>query len=97
MDLVKAGNDVLLLPTDLDGAFRGILDAVNRGEIPESRIDESVQRILEMKAAVDLHKARLVDLEQVSYLVSKQEDMQLAQQVADDAVRWFVTIIRYCP
>jgi len=90
VDAVKAGNDVLLLPTDLDGAFRGIVDAVHRGEIPESRIDESVQRILEMKAAVDLHKARLVDIEQVSYLVSRQEDMQLAQQVADDAV----TVIR---
>ena len=90
VDAVKAGNDVLLLPTDLDGAFRGIVDAVHRGEIPESRIDESVQRILEMKAAVDLHKARFVDLEQVSYLVSRQEDMQLAQQVADDAV----TVIR---
>jgi beta-N-acetylhexosaminidase len=86
VDAVKAGNDVLLLPTDLDGAFRGVLDAVHRGEIPESRIDESVQRILEMKASVDLHKARLVDLEQVSYLVSRQQDMQLAQQVADDAV-----------
>jgi len=90
VDAVKAGNDVLLLPTDLDGAFRGIVDAVHRGEIPESRIDGSVQRILEMKAAVDLHKARFVDLEQVSYLVSRQEDMQLAQQVADDAV----TVIR---
>jgi len=86
VDAVKAGNDVLLLPTDLDGAFRGVVDAVHRGEIPESRIDESVQRILEMKASVDLHKARLVDLEQVSYLVSRQPDMQLAQQVADDAV-----------
>src|SRR5450432_643518 len=86
VDAVKAGNDVLLLPTDLDGAFRGLVDAVRQGQIPESRIDESVQRILEMKASVDLHKSRLVDLEQVSYLVSKQEDLQLAQQVADDAV-----------
>lgn len=86
VDAVKAGNDVLLLPTDLDGAFRGVVDAVHRGEIPESRIDESVQRILEMKASVDLHKARFVDLEQVSYTVGRQQDMQLAQQVADDAV-----------
>jgi beta-N-acetylhexosaminidase len=90
VDAIKAGNDVLLLPTDLDGAFRGVMEAVHRGEIQESRIDESVQRILEMKAAVDLHKARLVDMEQVSYLVSRQQDLQLAQQVADDAV----TVVR---
>ena len=86
VDAVKAGNDVLLLPTDLDGAFRGVVDAVRSGEIPESRIDDAVRRILEMKASVGLNKARLVDLRQVPYLVSRQEDMQFSQQVADDAV-----------
>lgn len=86
VDAVKAGNDVLLLPSDLDGAYRGVLGAVKSGEIPESRIDESVRRILEMKASVGLNKARLVDLEQVPHLVSRQGDMDFAQQVADDAV-----------
>jgi beta-N-acetylhexosaminidase len=86
VDAVKAGNDVILWPTDLDGAFHGIVDAVRRGDIAESRIDESVRRILEMKASLGLHKARLVDLEQVPYLVDKPEDLQFAQQVADDAV-----------
>lgn len=86
VDAVKAGNDVILWPTDLDGAFHGIVDAVKRGEIPESRIDESVRKILAMKASVGLNQARLVDLEQVEYRVSKPEDMQFAQQVADQAV-----------
>jgi beta-N-acetylhexosaminidase len=86
VDAVKAGNDVILWPTDLDGAFHGIVDAVRRGEITEWRIDESVRRILEMKASLGLHKARLVDLEQVPYLVDKPEDLKFAQQVADDAV-----------
>lgn len=86
VDAVKAGNDVILWPTDLDGAFNGIIAAVKRGEIPETRIDESVRKILEMKASVDLYKTRLVDLDQVSRLVSKPEDMQFAQQIADQAV-----------
>lgn len=86
VDAVKAGNDVILWPTDLDGAFNGIVAAVRRGEIPESRIDESVRKILEMKASVGLYKNRSVDLAQVPYLVSKPEDMQFAQQVADRAV-----------
>lgn len=86
VDAVKAGNDVILWPTDLDGAFHGILSAVQRGEIPESRIDESVRKILEMKASVGLHQTRLVDLEQVSHLVDKTEDMEFAQLVADRAV-----------
>jgi len=85
-DAVKAGNDVILWPTDLDGAFNGIIDAIKRGEIPEAQINKSVQKILEMKASVGLDKARLVDLQEISYLVSKPEDVQFAQQVADDAV-----------
>jgi len=86
VDAIKAGEDFLLLPSDLDDAFRGVMDAVRSGEIPESRIDDSVRRILEMKASVGLDKARMVDLEQVPYLVSKQSDIQFAQQVADEAV-----------
>jgi beta-N-acetylhexosaminidase len=86
VDAIKAGNDFLLLPSDLDGAFKGVLDAIHSGEIPESRIDESVLRILQMKASVGLDKARLVDLDQVPYVVSKPQDMQFAQQVADEAV-----------
>ncbi|HEX4603423.1 MAG TPA: glycoside hydrolase family 3 protein [Candidatus Angelobacter sp.] len=90
VDAVKAGNDVLLWPTDLDGAFHGVVDAVKRGEIAEARIDDSVRRILEMKASLGLDQARLVDLEQVSYKVSKPENLAFAQQVADEAV----TVVR---
>ena len=86
VDAVKAGNDVILWPSDLDGAFHGIVDAVRHGEIPQSRINASVRRILLAKASLGLHRARLVDLDQVSYRVSKQEDMQFAQQVADESV-----------
>lgn len=86
VDAVKAGNDVILMPADLEGSFRGIVDAVKHGEIPQSRIDSSVKRILEMKASLGLNRARLVDLEQVSYEVGKTEEAQFAQQVADDAV-----------
>ena len=86
VDAVKAGNDMVMWPTDLDGAFNGIIDAVKGGEIPESQIDASVRKILELKASIGLHKARLVDLEQIPYLVSKPENVQFAQQVADEAV-----------
>ena len=86
VDAVKAGSDVIMLPTDLNGAFHGILEAVRSGEIPESRIDESVRKILEMKASVGLNISRFVDLEQVSALTSRHEDMDFAQHIADEAV-----------
>ena len=86
VDAVKAGNDVILWPTDLDAAFHGIVNAVKTGEIPVARINASVKKILEMKAALGLNRGRLVDPARVPYLVSKQEDMQFAQQVADDSM-----------
>jgi beta-N-acetylhexosaminidase len=86
VDAVKAGNDVILWPTDLPGAFRGIVEAVKAGEIPVSRINVSVKRILEAKASLGLNKARLVDPARVPYLVSRPEDMEFAQHVADEAV-----------
>lgn len=86
VDAVKAGDDVILWPTDLDGAFQGILGAVKRGEISESRIDDSVRKILAMKASVGLHRARLVDLDRVSHLLDKQEDMDFAQKTAEEAI-----------
>src|SRR5262249_27589417 len=86
VDAVKAGNDVILWPTDLDGAFHGIVNAVRSGEIPVWRINASVKKILELKGAVGLNKARLVDLGRVPYIVSRQEDMQFAQKVADESV-----------
>jgi beta-N-acetylhexosaminidase len=86
VDAVKAGDDVILWPTDLDGAFQGIVAAVKRGEISQSRIDDSVRKILAMKASVGLHQARLVDLDQVSHRLDKQENMDFAQQIAEEAI-----------
>lgn len=86
VDAVKAGIDVIMVPTDLDGAFHAIIEAIRSGEIPESQIDESVRKILEMKASVGLHKSRFVDIEQVNSATSDPSDMNSAQRIADDAV-----------
>lgn len=43
---VKAGNDMILMPKDIDATHKGIVDAVKNGEISEDRINESVRKIL---------------------------------------------------
>jgi beta-N-acetylhexosaminidase len=86
VDAVKAGEDVILIPRDLDGAYNGILEAVRWNQIPESRIDESVLRILRAKASLGLHKNRYVDLNALPITVLKPENVALAQRVADQAV-----------
>lgn len=46
---VQAGVDLVLMPADFPAAYQGVLDAVRAGDIPESRIDESVTRIVRTK------------------------------------------------
>lgn len=46
---VQAGVDMLLCPPSIDDAFEALSQAVEDGTISESRIDESVLRILEAK------------------------------------------------
>ena len=83
---MKAGDDVLILPSDLDGAYNGLLQAVRSGEIPEARIDESVLKILRAKASVGLNKATQVDINAVNRIVAAPQSQAKAQEIADEAV-----------
>lgn len=51
---VKAGVDIVLMPQNLNEAFNGVMNAVTDGEISMERLDESVLRILKMKAKYKL-------------------------------------------
>ncbi|MGW6691193.1 glycoside hydrolase family 3 protein [Streptomyces sp. NPDC054961] len=54
---LKAGCDQLLNPPDLGLAHRSVLAAVDSGELTRARIEESVLRILELKARRGLFDA----------------------------------------
>jgi beta-N-acetylhexosaminidase len=86
VDAFKAGNDMLLIPPDLGAAYAAMIAAVRSGEISESRLDESVLKILKLKASLGLHKARLVDLVTLDSAIGRPENVAAGQQMADDAV-----------
>ena len=87
VDTVKAGQDLLELPSDLDGTFNGLLQAVKAGEISQVQIDASVRRLLLVKARAGLDtRADHVDLNKIQYSVGKSSSYALAQEVADHAV-----------
>ena len=46
---VKAGADILLCPSSLQGSVEALMNAVQRGEFSEERINESVKKILKLK------------------------------------------------
>jgi beta-N-acetylhexosaminidase len=49
---LQAGADIVLMPENLPEAFEAVLSAVENGTLPESRIDESVRRILALRLSL---------------------------------------------
>lgn len=90
VEAFKAGNDLLLIPADLDASYRSMLKAVSTGEISRERLDHSVLKILKIKASLGLDQARTVDLNAVTKLVGRPENLAFGQQVADSAI----TVVR---
>jgi beta-N-acetylhexosaminidase len=86
VDAFKAGNDVLLIPADLDASYRAMLEAVHRGEISPAQLNASVLKILKAKASLGLNKTRLVNIDALSTLVGKPANLALGQKIADDSI-----------
>ncbi len=85
---VEAGVDMILLPVDISASFNAIKSAVQSGQISESRIDDSVRRILGAKAGLDLTKPanRFTDVSRLMAVLGTQAHRDFAQQIADRAI-----------
>jgi beta-N-acetylhexosaminidase len=88
---IKAGNDQLLElaeggPADLDAAYNGVLKAVRSGAIPESRIDNSVRRILHEKWWLGIVQSPFQNPNQVNNIVGTPAHLQLARQTSEQSM-----------
>jgi beta-N-acetylhexosaminidase len=83
---VRAGADVVLYPANVEQAFLGLKRAIESGEIKESRIDDSVRRILTAKAKLGLDRERLVDLNKIDKVLGSTEHQQAARQIIESAI-----------
>ncbi len=86
VEAVKAGVDVVLFPPKPELAIDAIEAAVKKGEIKETRIDESVRRLLSAKYRLGLAGYRLVDLAKVNQLVEKPENIKEANATAEKSI-----------
>ncbi len=83
---VQAGVDMLLVPPRTESVILALVRAVNQQEIPMSRIDASVQRILKIKARLGLHKQRTVSLADLDKLVNAKPHREMARKVVDHSL-----------
>ena len=86
VDAFKAGSDVLTEPYNLDASYRAMLEAIRSGEIGQDRLDESVLKILQAKAALGLEKNRGVDVGAIPGLVGNPDNMAAGQRISDAAI-----------
>lgn len=92
---IEAGNDQLL---EIDGfpapdgesnlvpAHRAVVEAVESGQIPLSRIEESVRRILGQKYDIGLAGNPLVPLGRVNGLVGTSDHLNVARKTAKRSI-----------
>lgn len=83
---VEAGDDMLLMLPDEDAAVRALSNAVRSGRIPESRIDQSVTKILGLKWDLGLPTRRSGDIHEIPNVVATVEHSSLAKQIARSAI-----------
>jgi beta-glucosidase-like glycosyl hydrolase/CubicO group peptidase (beta-lactamase class C family) len=83
---LKAGADVLLLPLDPTVAINEVERAVMRGEISETRIDQSVRKVLNAKSRMGLQRSRTVSISRIGDIIASPSDVRLAQDIADHSV-----------
>ena len=79
---VEAGADVILMPASVPAAINGIVTAVERGRIPEERIDRSVRRLLAMKVSLGLDTLRAVPIDGLKEVVGIPAHNALAEEIA---------------
>jgi beta-N-acetylhexosaminidase len=83
---VLAGNDVLLMPTDVRVAIQAVVDGVQSGRFTEARVNESVKKLLMAKHEMGLHVERTVDLEAVRTRVGIAANATPARLAAEKAI-----------
>jgi beta-N-acetylhexosaminidase len=83
---LEAGADILLMPPVLLTAIDAVVDAVERGDITEDRIDVSVRKLLRAKTRVGLHETRTVDLSAVPATVGARAHLAVAQEAAERSI-----------
>ena len=83
---VAAGNDVLLMPTDMPGAIDAVVDGVRRGLFTEARINESVRKLLIAKHEMGLARQRLTDVQAMRTVVGDSTNVATARMAAERAI-----------
>ncbi|WP_327345630.1 glycoside hydrolase family 3 protein [Streptomyces europaeiscabiei] len=80
---LRAGADQLLNPPSIDVAWNAVLTAVRDGRLTEARLDESILRVLRLKAKLGLFERPYVSEAGVDRVVGTGRHLDAADRIAE--------------
>ncbi|MDP9176100.1 MAG: glycoside hydrolase family 3 protein [Gemmatimonadota bacterium] len=83
---IEAGCDVLIQPLNISQTIDAVVAGVTEGRYTEARLDQSVRRILMAKAGLGLHRAKLVDLNTLRFVVGDSAHVNMANRIAEKSI-----------
>jgi beta-glucosidase len=93
---VNAGVDMNMVPYDYVKFIETMRQAVSNGDIPESRVDEAVRRILRVKFALGLFEQPMPDTKYQATIRSR-EHLELARQAVRESLVLLTNIDNILP
>ncbi len=86
LEVIKAGNDILMMPSDIEGTFTKIQEALTDGVLTEERIDHSVKKILKAKYWAGLYNNTSISQENLQSDLNTVYDHVLHHELIKNAI-----------
>ena len=86
LEAFMAGNDMLLMPTEVQMAKEKLIKAYNKGKITEARLSSSVKKILMAKYKAGLHKYKPVDTKNLFEDLNSLENDLIYEEAIENAI-----------
>jgi len=86
VNALLAGNDVLLMPDNLEKETQAIADAITAGTITQAQVDEHCRRILQYKYMLGLTRRPSISLNNIVGDINSQQAVALQRQLTASAI-----------
>ncbi|ANW96272.1 beta-N-acetylglucosaminidase [Wenyingzhuangia fucanilytica] len=86
LEALRAGNDMLLIPVDVEKGIATIRKAINDGLVSETRLDSSVVKVLQAKYWTGLNNLELLKTANLQQRIHTQKDDLLFKKIAENAI-----------
>lgn len=86
LEAFKAGNDILLLPLDVNAAIQSIKTALDSGNISQEAIDSRCRKVLEYKTLSGLHQFSPVREDSIDQRINTINNEVLTRKIYQSAI-----------